>query len=240
MLVQEGMVLLALVAAAGVRELVRRRIWTQRSFDRGGLRIRRWLTGARAYLPFSSIATVDVERGNALVLRDRHGSVRERVWFFSPEACGRALAALPRFTGRPQGVCAALARGGLDLEGWLGRVRALTTERGPYRGSDVDAQEAHAVACNEAAPITERAAALHFLCCAGQQPVELLASLDRQSPPLMVVVAALAPGCEALVPLAQDLVRYLPDEDQAAFRRAREPSRHRTHETATTRTPRTA
>lgn len=213
---------LAVAAGTGVSEIARRQPWISRKFDRGGLRVRHWITGRRSYVPFTRIASVDVERANTLALKDQRGQVLARVCYFSPDACFAAFAELPRLAGRPLGACSALARGGLDFEGWLRRIRSLATQRGPYRGTDIEPQQALAVASYELAPLTERAAALYYLCCAGQPPKSLLAKLDGDSPPLMVVVAALAPGGEALAALAEDLVRYLPPEDQAAFWKARE------------------
>lgn len=217
----ESVLVLATLAGFAVVEFLRREPWIVRSFDRGGLRVRNLLTGARRYLPFSAIASIDVERGNAVVLKDRRGGVMMRVFHRSPAACGKTLSELPRLAGRPLGACAALARGGLDLDAWLLRVRTLATQRGPYRGTDLEPEQVLEVARAEQAPLGERAAALYFLSCLGQRPTEFFSSLDEESPPLMVVVAALAPGGEELLPLAEDLVRYLPLADRAAFDRAR-------------------
>lgn len=228
------------LVAYGVYEFLRRTPWVLRSFDRGGLRLRNLLTGRRRYVPFSTIAALDVEGGKVLVLRDRRRAVLARVFHGSPEACGKTLVDLPRLAARPLGACSVLARGGVDLEAWLERVRGLATRRGPFRGTALEPEQAIAVARDEQAPLGERAAALYFLCCAGQPSSELLAGLDQSSPPLLVVVAALAPGGEALVPLAEDLVRYLPPEDQAAFHRARDAARNHLRGHTTARNPRAA
>ncbi|MBI3205081.1 MAG: hypothetical protein HYZ29_26320 [Myxococcales bacterium] len=215
---------LGCAAVVGSVEVLRRKPWTSRRFDRGGLRVHNWVTGRRSYVPFTRIASVDVELGNTLALKDVQGKVLARVCYFTPDDCFAAFANLPRLAGRPLSTCSAFARGGLDFDGWLRRIRSLATQRGPYRGTDIEPPQALAVARYELAPLTERAAAIYYLCCAGQAPRDLLPRLDRESPPLLVVVAALAPGGEALLPLAKDLVRYLPQEDQAAFQRAAQAS----------------
>jgi hypothetical protein len=217
----DAFVVASLIVAFWVVEQLRRKPWLRRSFDRGGLRLEHRLTGAREYVPFARVGSLDVDGGREIVLRDRRDRVLARVFYRSPEACAAALTELPPVGGWPGSASVALTRGERDLQSWLHGIRALAAQRAPYRGTDVDPERALGILGDERALIADRAAALYYLGSCSQRPAELFAGLDAASPPLLVVVAALAPGGEALAPLAQDLVRYLPAADQAAFHRAR-------------------
>lgn len=219
---EEWFVLSVMIVAYSLWRLYRREPWAAKTLDSGGIRLRNLLTGARSYVPFSVVASIDVVDGNGIVLRDRRQAVLAKIFRSTPEECGRVMNQLPQFSGRPLGTCAALSRGGLELESWLDRLRRLAIQRGPYRETKLEPDQALAVVKDARAPVAERAAALYFLACTGRRPSEVLAISSQDSPPLLAVVASLAPGGEELVPLAEDLVRYLPPADQASFDRARE------------------
>jgi hypothetical protein len=193
------------------------------ALDEGGLRCT--ADDGAAYVPFASIADVDIEtrlfgRVELVLTGVEHDTLRIPLTNANPLDVQRAclLRRAERRAASVIDVPSVLVRGTAPFTEWLARVVGTTGERGGYRDGAVDAATLVAVLGDEHADAAARAAAAHALVASGS--AEHLLAVARvfvahALPPIVLVAAHLAPGGAALVSkdVASELLPFLAVED---------------------------
>jgi hypothetical protein len=156
------------------------------------------------WIPFTTIVDSRVDFGlfgvALLRLVTRDGTITLRVPH--DDALFVHATLLPHVGATPSAVSAALARNGRPVDEWLADVRSRAQSDG-YREAAMSTASLVATLEDGCAPAEARAAAAHALLYGGREDdvyAVVRAFATHALPPIVVVVAALAPGGAALVP----------------------------------------
>jgi hypothetical protein len=221
-----ALVLVLILIAGSIAFAVRRaRSSVYPALDDGGVRLTTRLS-ARRYIPFAEIRSaeakkllgrtelrLDTKTGPiAFTLAEGQSTDIERLVQQVNERARTASSEDSKNLG-------ALVRGEQTLNTWLGRVRQLTSA--DYRGTSVDPSALMAALEDPSRAIDVRAAAAHALVALGdgEKTTRVMSLLNRETPPLVTVAAALVTARGTYVAELEEALSYLSTADRALARR---------------------
>lgn len=226
--VGSGTAAIVLLAALVPYLLLRGRARPRLALDEGGLRWDGVFGLSHHYFAFTEIRRASLVDGSRLLIQ---GPAGERSASFRFSASTGALSVHAELgqrlaTGRQAGA-STLGRRRRDLGTWLATLTELASDakRSPYR-TRFDLEALARMAADVDLPIDVRAGATYVVLASGRA-IGSSAAASPSAPPLMVALAALAPGGSELRTRARSLVPYLNRTDRDEWRHIAASQRNR-------------